>query len=260
LEDSLNLISNYMERQANLSRKVTDALRYPAMVAVVALVAGYILITYSLPSLTSLLSEFGGELPVTARLLIGFTENAQTYSSYVPVAGGTLFALYFLYTRTRRGARQRDQVLLKLPVFGKPLLLSAMFRFTKTLHTTLSAGLPLLDAMDLTMRVEGNIVIRESLAKVRDALLNGEPLSKSIAGQPVFPTVIHQMIAAGEQTGTMTQNLDDLATFFDREAERSLTGLASLIEPVLIIVVGGGVALLAVTIMSALYGTIGRIQ
>lgn len=257
---ALNQLADYMERQASLNQKVVAALRYPSLVAVVGLGAGFFMVTVSLPSLTKLLTEFGGKLPPTTRLLIFLTSVIASYGKWALILLALLGAVGWLYSRTEAGARRRDRLMLRLPVVGRVVRLAAMFRFSSTLYTMLSAGLPLVESMELTSRTTGNTEVRDAILAARNDVLQGQSFSQALGHQPVFPQLIPQMVAVGEQSGTLNKNLATLATLFDQETDRSVTAITSMIEPAMILVAGGVVGFIAVGVASALYGSLSQIR
>lgn len=260
LELILLEIANYMEGQAVLARKVTSAMRYPAFVAVVASGAGFILITFSLPALTLLFKEYGANLPITTKILIAITDIANHYGKLILAAAVLLTVGLWAYFRTPRGAPKKDALVLKLPMIGRVARLAMLYRFTSGLHTMLNAGLPLVEALQLTERTSGNTQVQTALAKTREDIMSGRSLSQAVAHQPFFPTFFSQMIAVGEVSGTLSQNLDSLAKFFNEETDRAVTSLTGMIEPTMILVIGGMVGFIAVAVMSSLYGIIGQIK
>ncbi|MBI2918427.1 MAG: type II secretion system F family protein [Chloroflexi bacterium] len=260
LELILLEIANYMEGQAILTRKVVSAIRYPAFVAVVAVGAGFILVTFSLPALTLLFKEYGANLPITTKILIAITDIASAYGKLMFASVILLTIGLWAYFRTARGAPTRDALVLKLPVFGRVARLAVLYRFTSGLHTMLNAGLPLVEALQLAERTSGNSQVQGALVKTREDIMSGRSLSQAVGRQPLFPRFFSQMIAVGEQSGTLSQNLDSLAKFFNQETDRAVTALTGMIEPAMILVIGGTVGFIAVAVMSSLYGIIGQIK
>ncbi len=260
LESVLQEIASYIESQAVLSRKVTSALRYPAFVGVVATGAGFVLVNFSLPALTQLFREYGANLPITAKILIAITELVGSYGKITMAALALLAIGLWLYFRSPRGAPTKDALVLRIPMFGRVVRLAMLYHFTSGLRTMLNAGLPLVEALQLAERTAGNSRVRAALAKTREDVLTGRSLSQAVSRQGIFPRFFSQMVAVGEQAGTLSQNLDSLAKFFNEETDRAVTSLTGMIEPTMILVIGGGVGFIAVAVMSSLYGIIGQIK
>ncbi|MBI2866269.1 MAG: type II secretion system F family protein [Chloroflexi bacterium] len=260
LELVLHEVANYLESQATLTRKITSALRYPAMVGLVGIVAGYVLLTYSLPALGNLFQEFGSEMPLPAKILIGVTNFAQQWAKLGPLILIALAVGLWLYFRTPRGAATKDALVLRAPFIGRAVRLALLYRFTSSLYTMLSAGIPLAEALELSARTSGNLQLRQALVRTREDILGGNSFSQAVSRQMIFPSIFCQMVVVGERAGTLSQNLLSLSKFFDAETDRAITALTAMIEPTLILVIGGAVGFVAMAVMSTLYGVIGQIR
>ena len=260
LSHTLERLADTLQQRKSVQDKIRAALIYPAISLVVAIVAGIVLVTYSLPALIGLLDEFGGELPFATQLLQDATMFMRSYVGLV-FAGliGTAFALYF-YTRTPSGARQRDRLLLRVPIVGSVLLRSSMFSLTATLKTLIGAGVPLVEALRLSREAVGNIPIREALEQATEDASGGTSLGQAFRNQKQFPSLLTQGIVTGELSGTLGQTLDGLTDFYQQESERAVGAATELIQPAIILFVAAVVGFISVAVISGIYSTLGTVN
>ena len=260
LSHTLERLADTLQQRKSVQDKIRAALIYPAISLVVAIVAGIVLVTYSLPALIGLLDEFGGELPFATQLLQDATMFMRSYVGLV-FAGliGTAFALYF-YTRTPSGARQRDRLLLRVPIVGSVLLRSSMFSLTATLKTLIGAGVPLVEALRLSREAVGNIPIREALEQATEDASGGTSLGQAFRNQKQFPSLLTQGIVTGELSGTLGETLDGLTDFYQQESERAVGAATELIQPAIILFVAAVVGFISVAVISGIYSTLGTVN
>ncbi|MBI4310453.1 MAG: type II secretion system F family protein [Chloroflexi bacterium] len=253
--------ADYMERMAAAASKVKRALAYPAIVSVVALGAAFIMLFFAIPAMSVLFEEFGGELPLTTRILINSSGFAQAHGAKMGLGfllvGG---AGWYYFLRSERGKRSWDQIILRLPVFGEVVRYSNTSRVTGSLATLLSAGLPILESLDLTAAMVPNSAVRRSVLQVRQDVVTGEDLSVAMAKHPVFPSLVTQMITMGEQSGTLDKSLETVARFFEQEMDVSINTMTGMLGPLMTLLMGSGVGFIAVAMISAMYGLIDNIK
>ncbi|MEK7849105.1 MAG: type II secretion system F family protein, partial [Chloroflexota bacterium] len=254
LDIALRQISNHLEKQAATGQKLRRALGYPAFVGLLGIGAAFMMMTYTLPALMKLFQEYEAQLPLTTRLLMATTGIMDRYGIHIALAVAVTGVSLFLYFRSRQGAPRWDRLIFKFPMVGRVVWLANVFRFTSTLHTLLAAGLPLTEALDLTATAATNTKVQAAIVKLRQDVTAGQSLSQALAQQPIFPDMIHQMVTVGEESGSLTQNLATLSAFYEQEADRGVSGLTGMIEPVMLLMVGGLVGFIALSTMSALYG------
>ncbi len=260
LARAISQVADYLERQGVLAARVTNALRYPAFVMVAGIGAAFVLLTFALPALASMLKEFGGELPITAKILMGIADIAARFGLWALLGIAVVAVGLGLYFSTPPGARRRSSLMLQTPLVGKVIRLAAMFRFTSGLSIMLSSGLPLVESLELTARVIGDIIISEIVLQVRGDVMGGLSLSQALARQPLFPSIVRHLVVVGEKSGTLQDNLNTASKFIDQETDRTISSLTAMIEPTMIVVMGGGMGFIAVAFFSALYGTLGQIK
>ena len=253
----LQQLTDNLQRRNAVGDKVRRALVYPAISLAVALVAAVILVTYSLPSLTGLLNDYGGELPIATRLLINISDFLQAYILLVLGPVAVLVLLVLLGSRSPRVRRLRDRALLRVPVVGGILLASNMFSLTTTLSTLLRSGVPPIEALKSTEEGLGNAVMRERLAEVTHRASEGTKLGDAFADHQGFPSILAQAVSTGEMRGSLSDSLGGLAEYYEDVTERSVSGLTELIQPAVIIAVAGVVGFVAIAVISGIYSTLG---
>jgi type IV pilus assembly protein PilC len=249
LDTILNRLAAYIEKNAKLARQVKSALAYPVGITAVAGIVIFILLRFVIPSFEKMFGNMGGELPGLTRLVIGISQWLG-HNTFIVLAGLVGFGVVFKrVVDTDRGRLAFDGALLKLPLFGTLLKKVAVARFTRTMGTMLSSGVPIVDALEIVSKASGNRVIEVSLMDVREKVAGGSRMADPLAKSGIFPNMVVQMIAVGEQTGAMDVMLAKIADFYDDEVEATVDGLTSLMEPVMMVVLGGIVG----TILVAMY-------
>ena len=250
LDTILNRLATYLEKADNLKRKVKSAMVYPVTVLVVAIGVLVLLLVKVIPVFEKMFKDFGGALPGPTQMVINISHTVQHYLPYMMVGG---FGLAIAYSQARkrfpRFRYRTDAAYLKTPVFGPLLKKVAVARFSRTFSTMLSSGVPILDALDICARTSGNKVIESGLQKTRTAISEGKTIAEPLRAAGMFPTMVVQMIAVGEQTGAMDSMLAKLADFYDDEVDAGVAALTSLLEPVMMVFLGGTVG----TILIAMY-------
>lgn len=260
LELVLQQLTIYMEKEEGVASRIKRSLTYPIFVATVAVMAVFILVNVVLPSMSRLLQEFGGQLPLATRMLLASTTWLRAYFRFVLMGILVLAALFFWYIRTPAGARRKDYLLFRIPVLGGVVLKANMSRMSRTMFVLLKAGISLTETLSLIVQTSPNRALREALTGVRADVHRGQLLSRAMASRPLFPSMLTQMIAVGEETGRMEANLEALAGFYEEEMDREITRLVGMMEPAMILIVGGMVGFIAVSLISPIYGLIQQIK
>ncbi|MCJ7604536.1 MAG: type II secretion system F family protein [Dehalococcoidales bacterium] len=253
LDEGLRQAAGYMERQLLAVQKVRRAMMYPVFVLLVAIGVTIMLITVALPPLIQLFISLDAELPWTTRLLISVTDFLTDNAAVllVAVAGviiGTVFLLRLESVRTAR-----DNFILTIPVFGPLIIERSMQQICRTTSMLLSASLRLPLILDVVIKTERNHTIHEALTGVRDRLVQGEGLSQPMSENPLFPSLMVEMIVVGEQTGTMDAALRTLADFYERKVDRRIDTLVTMIEPAMTVIIGLVVIFIALSMILPLY-------
>ena len=239
LDDILQRLATFIEKAEALKRKIQGAMVYPAVVMTVAVLATAFMLIFIIPTFARMFTGFGAELPLPTKIVMGLSSFLR---SFWWVIIGTLVGLVFVLKRyydTERGRMQIDRFLLKIPVLGDVLRKGAVARFTRTLGTLISSGVPILTGLEITARTAGNRVIQEAIMAARSSIREGETISAPLKQSNVFPPMVVQMISVGEETGALDDMLTRIADFYDSEVDTAVDSLTSLIEPIMIVFMGG---------------------
>ena len=239
LETMLDRVATYKEKSELLKQKIKKALKYPITVIIVAIIVTVILLLKVVPVFQSMFSSFGAELPAFTQMVIHMSEFVQAYwfIMIVAVVGGIGG---FVEAKKRIPAFNEtlDRVALKMPIFGDLVYKSVVARFSRTLATTFAAGVPLIDALVSTAGTAGNVVYREAILKIRDDVATGQQLGFSMRQAGIFPAMALQMVAIGEESGALDAMLDKVATFYENEVDNAVDGLTSMMEPLIMAILG----------------------
>jgi type IV pilus assembly protein PilC len=262
LDDVLNRLATFLEKDFNLKKKVKSAMTYPAVILVMAVLIVLFLVVFIMPTFVELFNGMQMTLPVPTKILIAFTNGARNPYVVVPVIVLSIiaFILFNRYTSTQVGRRQYDAFKLKLPVFGMLIRKVAISRFCRTLGTLLQSGVPIMQALEIVGKASGNEVIAETVNKVRESVREGESIAVPLQLSGLFPPLVTQMVAVGEETGNLDGMLSKISDFYDTEVEYMLASLTSLLEPILILVMGFIVGFIVVSVFLPLYQIIGNIK
>lgn len=242
LDTILNRLAIQLEKQDKLAKQLKSAMVYPTTVSVIAVACIVLLLVKVIPVFQKMFADFGGELPAPTQMVIDLSEWLQAYVQYV-VGAVTAFIALFTQARSRSRVfrKQTDQVALKLPIFGNIIKKVAVARFTRTLGTMISSGVPILDALEIVSRTAGNVVIEEELQATRMSISEGKTIAEPLQDSRVFPGMMVQMVAVGEETGSMEIMLTKIADFYDDEVDTAVAGLTSLLEPLMLVFMGGSI-------------------
>jgi type IV pilus assembly protein PilC len=260
IEEMLRQLATYQEREAAVAGRVRSAMAYPAFVIILAIVVVGILMTTALPALTQMFNEFDAELPVTTRLLIGMTDFSAAYRTQLVVAAAVLGLGITSFSSRPAGKRTIDRLMLALPVLRGIVIDANAARFSRTLAIMLRAGLPLTETMDMLVKTTDNSVLRRRVELVRQRLMDGEGLAGPMTQAACFPQMLVQMVAVGEETGTLDGNLEITADFYTREVDGRVDALAGMLTPALTLVIGGIVGFIALSLIMPMYQLMGHIN
>lgn len=247
LDDILDRLANYLENSEQLKAKVKGALTYPVVVAGIACLVVLFLLTFVLPNFKQIFDGMENiELPLPTKVLLAVSEFLETY---IIIFVGFVIGGFFLlkkFFETKQGIRIFDANSLRIPVVGLMLRKVAVAKFTRTLGTLITSGVPILQALEITSTTSGNVIISDAIQKTRVSIKEGESIADPLKTSGVFPPMVVQMIAVGEQTGELDGMLIKIADFYDQEVDTAVKGLTSVIEPVIIVFMGlviGGIVM-----------------
>ncbi|GGA82112.1 type II secretion system F family protein [Ornithinibacillus halotolerans] len=254
IDDTLDRLATYYEKQNNIKKKVQSTMAYPIVLSIIIVAVVVFLMVSIVPSITATFESFGGELPFVTQLVMNLSEFVQN-SWWL----GLLLILIiigvfmFLYKNDKKFNYAVHVVLFKLPIFGKLLQKSAIARLTRTLSSLVSSSVPILKALTIVEKVVGNPVIGRVILASRDSLEIGRALSEPLKKSWVFPPLVTQMIAIGEQSGQLDLMLSKVADFYEEDVDRTVDTLKSLIEPLMIVVLAGVVGFIVIAIMVPMF-------
>jgi len=256
----LRELAGYLESEMEVSRKVRDAVSYPAFLLLFAIGVVILILNFTLPAMLGLYSEFNAQLPLPTRILVSAASFFVSYRFHMFVTVAVLVVAGFIYFTRPRGRRQLDAMLLRIPVIGTVLLHGEVSKIGRTLATLLQAGVSLPEALQLTGSIVTNRVISRAMETLRRESMQGRGLSEPIARTGLFPRMLSQMVRVGEETGTLDANLKTLAGFYDEEVDRSVKRVTGLLEPGLIIFVGLIVGFVAISVIMPMYSLLQNIK
>ena len=260
LDDALDQLSVYVEREVAARRELKSALTYPTIVFILAIVAVFVMSIFVLPKFKTFYADLGAHLPLPTRMLLNFTDFMSSWWPAIigVIAGGIVVGVAVL--GGTRGKARRDALLLRIPVIGGLVHLAAIERFCRVLGALVHTGVPLPDAVQVAADSTNNRVFQAKLASAREAMMRGEGLARPIAATGIFPPAARQMIRVGESTGSLDTQLHNAALFYERELTFRLKRFTDMFEPAIILVVGGMVAFVAIAQISAMYSVYSQVK
>jgi type IV pilus assembly protein PilC len=239
LETLLDKIASYKEKTEALKKKIKKALFYPAAVLVVAVVVSVILLIFVIPQFESLFKGFGADLPAFTQMVVNLSKFMQHQGWILGLAvGGMIYAFMYFHKRSRNMRRAIDRAMLKFPIIGPILVKSAIARFARTLSTMFAAGVPLVEAMQSVAGATGNIVYEEGTLRMKDEVATGQRLQRAMENTGLFPNMVVQMIAVGEESGSLDAMSGKVAEFYESEVDNAVDSMSSLMEPLIMAVLG----------------------
>ncbi len=253
LESVLKRVAEYIEKAVKIQSKIKGALVYPIAVLVISMVVITGLLVFVVPKFAELFQSNGMELPFLTQLVMNASEFMQ--QTWWLVIGGFVGGYFGLkhYYATSSGRETIDTILLRVPLFGDLIIKGGLAKFTRTLSTLLGAGVPIMDAMDIAAQVSGNYQLEKSLLKAKESIASGKSIAAPFAQEKIFPPLVVQMMAVGETTGALDQMLTKVADFFEDEVDGIVSALTSLIEPIMIVFLGGIVAFLVLAMYMPIF-------
>lgn len=257
IADSLYYLSDHLEREHDIMAQIKGAMIYPAFVICLLVAVIILVMLFVMPKLVDLLKQTTAEPPFTAKVMIGFYAFLQNYG-WVVISGFFLMVLFIAYYfTTKEGKKNLDKLILKLPILSGFFKKIFLIRFTENISTLISAGLSINKAIKITKDTVDNVVYKQILDDVERGVSEGEKISAVLVKYPDYaPPFVVQMMQVGEETGTLDKNLMEIVNFYQKEVNRAVATFTSLLEPILIIFLGAVVALMAISVLEPLYGTL----
>lgn len=246
LDTILKRLATYIEKAVKLTGQVKSAMIYPVAVIVIAALVVGVILWKVIPTFAQLFAGLGAELPLPTRLVIWMSNSLVTFFPFLAAAMAAITWGIRSYYKTNNGRHAIDALLLKLPILGLILRKIAVARFCRTLATLISSGVPILDGLEITGKTSGNIIIEDAIMKTRKSIERGETIAAPLKETAVFPAMVVQMIGVGEATGALDTMLAKIADFYEEEVDTAVAGLLTLLEPIMIAILGvvvGGIVI-----------------
>jgi type IV pilus assembly protein PilC len=260
LDGVLLRLAEYQEKSDALRRKIKTAMTYPVIVGIIAILVGVVMLTIIVPQFAKMFTDLGGELPLPTLIIMGISKFLQRYIFIMlAIATGGIIALV-RYNRTEKGKFNIDSIKLKLPVFGDLERKSAISRFSQTLSTLLTSGVTILEALSITAKTSGNKVIEKGLLRTLEKITGGLTIAEPLKETGVFPPMVIQMISVGEKTGDLADMLTKISEFYKEEVDAAVDALTSVIEPIMILFLGGFIGGLLVAMYLPIFNMMGVIK
>jgi type IV pilus assembly protein PilC len=253
-------LADTIEKQVELRQKIKSAMTYPVAVLALVILILVAMLIFIVPTFKTLYDDLGGTLPLPTRVLLAVS---AIMVKALPIVILAVVGFVFAFKRWIEGAKGRrawDRFKLRVPVFGKLVRLIALTRFSKTLAALLHSGVPILESLEITSDTVGNTVVAAAVKDVQEGVKQGEPIAKRLENHPVFPAMVVQMLAVGEETGAVDTMLEKVGDFYEREVEATVEALTSLLEPLLICVLGGAVGSMVVSLYMPMFNIIKLIK
>lgn len=260
LDRSLERITEFLENEYRLTQKIKSAMSYPLFVLGFALSLGFFMLTIFVPRFAGFFADLNVPLPAMTEFTLNLSRVLTRYWWLILIVLLVGYSFYNIYKSTPQGRERIDRGKLRMPILGKINLLTVMARFTGTLSSLLAAGVPLLQALDTVSTTVDNVIIEKEISKIEDRVRRGETLSKPMEESGLFTPMVIQMTAIGEETGELEDMLHKVSAFYEEEVDRSVGQLTSMIEPLLIIFVGGIIGFIVISLYLPIFYMVGQIQ
>jgi type IV pilus assembly protein PilC len=246
LDTILQRLAAYIEKAEKLKSQIKGAMTYPIVVVGIAIIVIAVIMIFVIPVFQDMFSSFGKALPYPTQVVVAMSNFSKGNIHYI-IGGLIVFVWAFRrYRRTASGKRNIDSLLLKLPIFGELIKKVAVARFTRTLGTMVSSGVPILDALEITAKTAGNVIVEEVIFDARSSIAEGQTIAEPLSETDIFPGMVTQMISVGESTGALDAMLEKIADFYDDEVDATVSAMTSMLEPLLMLFLGGSIGGLVV--------------
>jgi type IV pilus assembly protein PilC len=259
LDTILKRLATYIEKAVKLAGQVKSAMIYPIAVIVIAGVVVGVILWKVIPTFASLFAGLGADLPLPTRIVIGLSNNLVRYFPILFIAGGGAAYGFKTYYATENGRRMIDAITLKMPILGNIMRKIAVARFCRTLSTLISSGVPILDGLEITAKTSGNAIVEDAIMVTRTSIERGETISVPLKETKVFPPMVTQMIGVGEATGALDTMLAKIADFYEEEVDTAVAGLLTLLEPIMIALLGGVVGGIVIAMYMPIFDLISKL-
>jgi type IV pilus assembly protein PilC len=260
LDTILQRLAAYIEKNAKLVAKVKGAMVYPAVIAVIAVVVVLVMLIFVIPVFAEMFESFGGELPGLTQAVMDMSSFLRANWWKLGIVGGVLGFVFVKFKKTERGEYMWDRFMLNVPIIGSLLRKVAVSKFTRTLGTMLSSGVPILDGLDIVAKTAGNRIVEDAINETRISISEGKNIAEPMMDSGVFPPMVCQMIAVGESTGALDAMLGKIADFYEDEVDQAVETLTSMIEPLMMVFLGGTVGTMLIAMYLPIFKIAGAIE
>jgi len=260
LDTILARLAGYMEKAAALKSQVKGAMIYPAVIIGIAIIVVVLLLLYVIPVFADMFASFGGTLPAPTRFVMFLSDLVKDYILYAIPLVGALIWLFKRFYKTEKGRLMVDTLVLKLPVFGPLIQKVAVAKFTRTLGTLVSSGVPIIDGLEITARTAGNKVVEGAVLSIISSIKEGQTIAEPLGRQAIFPPMVVQMIEVGENAGALDAMLNKIADFYDQEVDTAVAALTKLMEPMLMVFLGTVIGGMVVAMYLPIFKIAGAIE
>ncbi len=241
LDTILRRLATFIEKAEKLKSQIKGAMTYPLVVVAIAVIVISVILIFVIPVFEEMFRGFGKALPAPTEFVVNLSRFMKSNFYWVGIALFVLIFAFKKYRDTEAGRKATDTLFLQLPIFGDLLKKTAVARFTRTLGTMLASGVPILDALEIVAKTSGNVIIEEIILEVRGSIAEGQTIAEPLSENDIFPGMVIQMIAVGEATGALDAMLEKIADFYDEEVDAAVAALTSMLEPLLMLFLGGSI-------------------
>lgn len=259
LDTILQRLATFIEKADDLKRKIKGAMTYPAVVVAIAIIVIAVILIFVIPVFQDMFASFGSALPAPTQFVVNLSDFMKSNVIWVILAFIVIGFAYRQYRNSKGGRKTTDALFLKLPIFGDLLKKTAVARFTRTLGTMLASGVPILDSLEIVAKTAGNVVIEEIIYEVRSSIAEGQTIAEPLSENDIFPGMVTQMISVGEATGALDTMLNKVADFYDKEVDAAVDALTSMLEPLLMLFLGGAIGGLVVAMYLPIFSMAGAV-
>lgn len=259
LDTIMRRLAVFIEKAEKLKSQIKGAMTYPIVVMAIAIIVIAVILIFVIPVFEDMFASFGEALPLPTQIVVNMSRFIKGNIHWILLG---MIALAFLIKRfrsTKKGRRITDELLLKLPIFGDLLKKTAVARFTRTLGTMISSGVPILDSLEIVAKTSGNVILEEIIFEVRGSIAEGQTIAEPLSENDVFPGMVVQMISVGEATGALDSMLEKIADFYDEEVDAAVAALTSMLEPLLMLFLGGAIGGLVVAMYLPIFSMAGAV-
>ena len=259
LDTILQRLATFIEKAAELRSKIKGAMIYPIVVMSIAFICIAVILIFVIPVFQDMFSSFGQALPMPTQVVVALSNILKSKIHFILGAIIAIVIIFKQYRGSKSGRKVTDNLFLKMPIFGDLLKKTAVARFTRTLGTMMASGVPILDSLEIVAKTAGNVIIEEIIYEVRGSIAEGQTIAEPLSENDVFPGMVIQMISVGEATGALDTMLEKIADFYDKEVDAAVDALTSMLEPLLLLFLGGSLGGIAIAMSLPIFSMAGAV-